>query len=57
MCNDDVDACCCDFALTYVIYMNYFSCIQINASDWRNGALVKQKFGEAVESHWLQRFV
>ncbi|XP_073315237.1 uncharacterized protein [Primulina huaijiensis] len=32
-----------------------FQIIEINASDWRNGALVKQKFGEAVESHWLQR--
>ncbi|KAL0351483.1 UNVERIFIED_CONTAM: ATPase family AAA domain-containing protein 5 [Sesamum calycinum] len=34
-----------------------FQVIEINASDWRNGALVKQKFGEAVESHWLQRAV
>ncbi|CAA0809944.1 P-loop containing nucleoside triphosphate hydrolases superfamily protein [Striga hermonthica] len=34
-----------------------FHIIEINASDWRNGALVKQKFGEAVESHWLQRTV
>ncbi|KAL8485596.1 hypothetical protein ACS0TY_027763 [Phlomoides rotata] len=34
-----------------------FQIIEINASDWRNGALVKQKFGEAVESHWLQRTV
>ncbi|KAG8378276.1 hypothetical protein BUALT_Bualt08G0120700 [Buddleja alternifolia] len=32
-----------------------FQVIEINASDWRNGALVKQRFGEAVESHWLQR--
>ncbi|KAK3036787.1 hypothetical protein RJ639_030817 [Escallonia herrerae] len=31
-----------------------FQVIEVNASDWRNGALVKQKFGEAVESHWLQ---
>ncbi|XP_059631837.1 uncharacterized protein LOC132274545 isoform X2 [Cornus florida] len=31
-----------------------FQVIEINASDWRNGALVKQRFGEAVESHWLQ---
>ncbi|KAL8059670.1 hypothetical protein ABFX02_03G101700 [Erythranthe guttata] len=29
-----------------------FQIIEINSSDWRNGALVKQKFGEAVESHW-----
>lgn len=34
-----------------------FQIIEINASDWRNGALVKQKFGEAFESHWLQRTV
>ncbi|KAL3638815.1 hypothetical protein CASFOL_016722 [Castilleja foliolosa] len=34
-----------------------FQIIEINASDWRNGALVKQKFGEAVESHWLKRTV
>ncbi|PIN16178.1 hypothetical protein CDL12_11174 [Handroanthus impetiginosus] len=34
-----------------------FQIIEINASDWRNGALIKQKFGEAVESHWLQRTV
>ncbi|KAL3641271.1 hypothetical protein CASFOL_016239 [Castilleja foliolosa] len=34
-----------------------FQIIEINASDWRKGALVKQKFGEAVESHWLQRTV
>ncbi|XP_060214329.1 uncharacterized protein LOC132641368 isoform X2 [Lycium barbarum] len=32
-----------------------FQIIEVNASDWRNGALVKQRFGEAVESHWLQR--
>ncbi|KAK6787008.1 hypothetical protein RDI58_015533 [Solanum bulbocastanum] len=32
-----------------------FQVIEVNASDWRNGALVKQRFGEAVESHWLQR--
>ncbi|KAL2467727.1 P-loop containing nucleoside triphosphate hydrolase superfamily protein [Forsythia ovata] len=31
-----------------------FQVIEINASDWRNGALIKQKFGEAVESHWHQ---
>ncbi|KAJ8557973.1 hypothetical protein K7X08_004739 [Anisodus acutangulus] len=31
-----------------------FQVIEVNASDWRNGALVKQRFGEAVESHWLQ---
>ncbi|KAK1416701.1 hypothetical protein QVD17_25817 [Tagetes erecta] len=31
-----------------------FQVIEVNTSDWRNGALVKQKFGEAVESHWLQ---
>nr|GEV00534.1 P-loop containing nucleoside triphosphate hydrolases superfamily protein [Tanacetum cinerariifolium] len=30
-----------------------FQVIEVNTSDWRNGALVKQKFGEAVESHWL----
>nr|XP_043626638.1 uncharacterized protein LOC122598097 [Erigeron canadensis] len=32
-----------------------FQVIEVNTSDWRNGALVKQKFGEAVESHWLKR--
>ncbi|XP_017243940.1 uncharacterized protein LOC108215858 [Daucus carota subsp. sativus] len=31
-----------------------FQVIEVNSSDWRNGALVKQRFGEAVESHWLQ---
>ncbi|KAI3774938.1 hypothetical protein L1987_49502 [Smallanthus sonchifolius] len=31
-----------------------FQVIEVNTSDWRNGALVKQKFGEAVESHWIQ---
>ncbi|KAA8546400.1 hypothetical protein F0562_002861 [Nyssa sinensis] len=31
-----------------------FHVIEVNASDWRNGTLVKQRFGEAVESHWLQ---
>ncbi|XP_017252670.1 uncharacterized protein LOC108223102 isoform X1 [Daucus carota subsp. sativus] len=30
-----------------------FQVIEVNASDWRNGALVKQRFREAVESHWL----
>ncbi|KAJ8424660.1 hypothetical protein Cgig2_003094 [Carnegiea gigantea] len=28
---------------------------KVNASDWRNGAVLKQKFGEAVGSHWLKR--
>ncbi|CAK9154618.1 unnamed protein product [Ilex paraguariensis] len=32
-----------------------FQVIEVNASDWRNGSLVRQKFGEAVESCWLQR--
>ncbi|KAL2892923.1 ATPase family AAA domain-containing protein 5 [Bienertia sinuspersici] len=32
-----------------------FQVIEINASDWRNGALLKQKFGEAVGSHWVKR--
>ncbi|GMH21840.1 hypothetical protein Nepgr_023683 [Nepenthes gracilis] len=32
-----------------------FQVTEVNASDWRNGALVKQKFGEAVGSHWLKR--
>ncbi|VFQ93892.1 unnamed protein product [Cuscuta campestris] len=32
-----------------------FQVIEVNSSDWRNGALVKQRFGEAVESHWIQR--
>ncbi|XP_071716016.1 uncharacterized protein [Rutidosis leptorrhynchoides] len=31
-----------------------FQIIEVNTSDWRNGSLVKQKFGEAVESQWLQ---
>ncbi|XP_022880794.1 uncharacterized protein LOC111398071 [Olea europaea var. sylvestris] len=34
-----------------------FQVIEINSSDWRNGAVVKQKFGEAVESHWHQWLV
>ncbi|EPS60379.1 hypothetical protein M569_14423, partial [Genlisea aurea] len=29
-----------------------FHIIENNASDWRSGVLVKQKFGEAMESHW-----
>lgn len=32
-----------------------FQVVEVNASDWRNGALLKQKFGEAVGSHWLKR--
>ncbi|XP_021740361.1 uncharacterized protein LOC110706706 isoform X3 [Chenopodium quinoa] len=32
-----------------------FQVIEVNASDWRNGALLKQKFGEAVGSHFLKR--
>ncbi|KAI3709221.1 hypothetical protein L2E82_38980 [Cichorium intybus] len=27
---------------------------KVNTSDWRNGALVKKTFGEALESHWLK---
>ncbi|EYU22957.1 hypothetical protein MIMGU_mgv1a020951mg [Erythranthe guttata] len=34
-----------------------FQIIEINSSDWRNGALVKQKFGEAVESHWQREVI
>ncbi|ERM95492.1 hypothetical protein AMTR_s00008p00268620, partial [Amborella trichopoda] len=32
-----------------------FEVIEVSASDWRNGSLVKQKFGEAVESHRLHK--
>nr|GLL44461.1 uncharacterized protein LOC109177240 [Ipomoea trifida] len=32
-----------------------FQVIEVNASDWRNGALVKQMVGEALESQWRQR--
>uniref|UniRef100_A0A7N0ZV90 AAA+ ATPase domain-containing protein n=1 Tax=Kalanchoe fedtschenkoi TaxID=63787 RepID=A0A7N0ZV90_KALFE len=32
-----------------------FNVIEVNTSDWRNGALVRQKFGEAVESHSVNR--
>ncbi|KNA24489.1 hypothetical protein SOVF_014870 isoform A [Spinacia oleracea] len=32
-----------------------FQVIEVNSSDWRNGALLKQKFGEAVGSHLLKR--
>ncbi|CAO2834492.1 unnamed protein product [Amaranthus hypochondriacus] len=32
-----------------------FQVIEVNASDWRNGALLKQKFGEAVGSHCMKR--
>ncbi|KAK9743391.1 hypothetical protein RND81_03G236100 [Saponaria officinalis] len=32
-----------------------FEVIEVNASDWRNGAILKQKFGEAVGLHWLKR--
>ncbi|KAL5776969.1 hypothetical protein ACOSP7_009895 [Xanthoceras sorbifolium] len=34
---------------------NGFKVLENNASDCRNGALVKQKFGEALESHCLSR--
>eukprot|EP00268_Persea_americana_P056580 TRINITY_DN6691_c0_g1_i9.p1 TRINITY_DN6691_c0_g1~~TRINITY_DN6691_c0_g1_i9.p1 ORF type:complete len:1428 (+),score=321.23 TRINITY_DN6691_c0_g1_i9:161-4285(+) len=33
-----------------------FHVIEVNASDWRNGVNVKQKFGEAVESHGFNRW-
>ncbi|XP_058089613.1 uncharacterized protein LOC131236455 isoform X6 [Magnolia sinica] len=33
-----------------------FHVIEVNASDWRNGANVKQKFGEAMESHGFSRW-
>ncbi|XP_072974028.1 uncharacterized protein [Typha angustifolia] len=33
-----------------------FEVIEVNASDLRNGAHVKQKFGEAMESHGLNRW-
>ncbi|KAF8023632.1 hypothetical protein BT93_F0974 [Corymbia citriodora subsp. variegata] len=32
-----------------------FEVMEVNASECRNGALMKQKFGEALESHWLKR--
>eukprot|EP01018_Ginkgo_biloba_P035757 Gb_12785 [translate_table: standard] len=32
-----------------------FDVIEVNASECRNGALVKQKFGEAMESHGLNQ--
>ncbi|GAB2235229.1 hypothetical protein Droror1_Dr00027724 [Drosera rotundifolia] len=32
-----------------------FQVIEVNASDWRNGPLIKQQFGEAVGLHWLKR--
>ncbi|KAK4758310.1 hypothetical protein SAY87_019611 [Trapa incisa] len=32
-----------------------FDIIEVNASDCRNGALVKQRFGEALKSQWLKR--
>ncbi|XP_074263579.1 uncharacterized protein LOC141586296 isoform X2 [Silene latifolia] len=32
-----------------------FEVIEVNASDWRSGAILKQKFGEAVGLHWLKR--
>ncbi|KAK1291973.1 hypothetical protein QJS10_CPB17g00661 [Acorus calamus] len=32
-----------------------FQVIEVSASDWRNGANVKQKFGEAMESHRLNK--
>ncbi|XP_030445181.1 uncharacterized protein LOC115667778 [Syzygium oleosum] len=31
-----------------------FEVMEVNASECRNGALMKQKFGEALESHWLK---
>ncbi|KAG5250876.1 P-loop containing nucleoside triphosphate hydrolases superfamily [Salix suchowensis] len=30
-----------------------FKVLEVNASDYRNGALVKQRYGEALESHFL----
>ncbi|KAI4320611.1 hypothetical protein MLD38_034072 [Melastoma candidum] len=32
-----------------------FEVMEVNASECRNGAVVKQKFGEALESRWLKR--
>ncbi|KAE8077443.1 hypothetical protein FH972_016008 [Carpinus fangiana] len=32
-----------------------FEVLEVSASDCRNGALVKQRFGEALESRWLKR--
>nr|XP_027089811.1 uncharacterized protein LOC113710932 isoform X2 [Coffea arabica] len=34
-----------------------FQVLEVNASDWRSGALVKHRFGEALGSHWLQHKV
>ncbi|KAB5568603.1 hypothetical protein DKX38_002396 [Salix brachista] len=31
-----------------------FKVLEVNASDYRNGALVKQRYGEALESHFLR---
>lgn len=31
-----------------------FEVMEVNASECRNGALMKQKFGEALESHWVK---
>ncbi|KAG9149166.1 hypothetical protein Leryth_003167 [Lithospermum erythrorhizon] len=31
-----------------------FQVIEVNTSDWRSGSLVKQRFGEAMESHWVR---
>ncbi|XP_077250105.1 P-loop containing nucleoside triphosphate hydrolases superfamily protein isoform X2 [Tasmannia lanceolata] len=33
-----------------------FQVIEVSASDWRNGAHVKQKFGEAMESHGFNKW-
>ncbi|KAI3888792.1 hypothetical protein MKX03_002071 [Papaver bracteatum] len=33
-----------------------FEVIEVSASDWRNGAHVKQKFGEAMESHRFSKW-
>ncbi|XP_057531621.1 uncharacterized protein LOC130809815 isoform X3 [Amaranthus tricolor] len=37
------------------IWKRYQIIPKVNASDWRNGALLKQKFGEAVGSHCMKR--
>ena len=46
-------------AVACKVKTNVLSCHhpQVNASECRNGAVVKQRFGEALESHSLEWFV
>ncbi|XP_075639120.1 uncharacterized protein LOC142611012 [Castanea sativa] len=47
---------CGKFAAIYACAQEQgFEILELSASDCRSGALVKQRFGEALESRWLKR--